>query len=215
MLFRVLLGPDSERLNASFRAALDPVDEELLRIIAEHRGAPDLEQREDILSLLLRARDPQGEGLTDGELRDELMTLLLAGHETTATTLSWVFERITRHPDVLARVTEESLAGGEAPYTDAVIQETLRVRPVLPLVARIVTRPITVGQGRFRLPAGHARRAGEHPRPLPRRHLPRAARVPARALPRRAARAPTRGSRSAAACGAASARRSRSSRRGP
>ena len=74
----------ASRTRASARA-LDPVDEELLRIIAEHRGAPDLDQREDILSLLLRARDPQGEGLTDGELRDELMTLLLAGHETTAT----------------------------------------------------------------------------------------------------------------------------------
>jgi len=82
------------------------------------------------------------------------MTLLLAGHETTATTLAWTFERILRHPDVLARVTEEAQAGGEAPYTEAVIQETLRLRPVLPLVARIITKPVTVGQGRFRLPAG-------------------------------------------------------------
>jgi cytochrome P450 len=154
LLLRALLGPDSERLNESFRAAIDPVDEELHRVIAERRRASDIEQREDILSLLLRARDADGEGLGDDELRDELMTLLLAGHETTATTLAWAFERITRHPDVLARVTEEALTDGDAPYTEAVIQETLRLRPVLPLVARIVTRPITVGQGRFRLPAG-------------------------------------------------------------
>ena len=154
LIVSIVLGPDSERMNESFRRVLDPVNEELHRVIAEHRGAADLEQREDILSLLLRARDAEGEGLTDAELRDELMTLLLAGHETTATTLAWTFERILRHPDVLARVTEEAQTGGEAPYTEAVIQETLRLRPVLPLVARIITKPVTVGQGRFRLPAG-------------------------------------------------------------
>ncbi len=148
------LGPESPRLEARLRAALDPLDDELYAIIAEHREAPDLAEREDILSMLLLARDEDGQPMTDVELRDELMTLLLAGHETTANTLSWAFERLTRTPDALARVTAEVRAGGELPYTEAVIQETLRMRPVLPLVVRKITRPVTVGQGRFRLPAG-------------------------------------------------------------
>ena len=150
----LVMGPDSPRLEARLRGALDPLDAELYRVIDEHRRAPDLAEREDILSMLVQARDDQGEPMSDGELRDELMTLLLAGHETTANTLAWAFERLTRHPQALERVAAEARAGGEAPYTEAVIQETLRLRPVVPLVVRKLTRPVTVGQGRFRLPAG-------------------------------------------------------------
>lgn len=135
------------------RAAMDPLDVELRAVIAEHRAAPDLADREDILSILLRARDEDGEPMGDDELRDELLTLLLAGHETTATSLAWAFERLTQNPDVLARAVEDARPdAGERPYLEAVVLETLRMRPVLPLVMRKTTAPITVGG--HRLPAG-------------------------------------------------------------
>ena len=141
------------------RTLLHPADDALYEEIRAHRADADLAERDDILSLLLSARDEDGEGLTDSELHDELMTLLLAGHETTATALSWTLERLTRHPDVLARVTEEARAGadyggkpGGGEYLDAVIKETLRLRPVVPAVARYLTEPTELG-GRV-LPAG-------------------------------------------------------------
>ena len=153
MALSLILGPDSERLQQRLDEVLGPVDEELYRVIAEHRRAPDLEEREDILSMLLLARDEDGQPLSDEELRDELMTLLLAGHETTASSLSWAFEQLTQKPQTLERLTEE-LRGDDEAYVDAVIQETMRLRPVLPIVIRLLKEPITVGQGRFRLPAG-------------------------------------------------------------
>src|SRR5207244_7611482 len=84
-------------------------------------------------------------------LRDELMTLLIAGHESTATELAWAFERLLRHPDKLARLREEATAGHDE-YADAVVKETLRLRPVLPFVLRKLTAPIEIG-GHL-LPAG-------------------------------------------------------------
>jgi cytochrome P450 family 135 len=138
------------------RTLLHPADDALYKEIRAHRADASVSERDDILSLLLSARDEDGEGLTDSELRDELMTLLLAGHETTATALSWTLERLTRHPDVLARVTEEARAGddseGGGEYLDAVIKESLRLRPVVPAVARYLTEPTELG-GRV-LPAG-------------------------------------------------------------
>jgi cytochrome P450 len=129
-----------------------PARRMLLDEVREHRAAADLAERDDILSLLLSARDEDGNGLTDSELVDELMTVLLAGHETTATALSWTLERLTRHPEVLGRLTEE-LRGGEGDeYLDAVIKESLRLRPVVPAVARYLTEPTELG-GRV-LPAG-------------------------------------------------------------
>ncbi|MDX6642926.1 MAG: cytochrome family, partial [Solirubrobacteraceae bacterium] len=92
-----------------------------------------------------------GGGLTDVELRDELVTLLLAGHETTATALAWAFERLLRHPDALARLREES-AAGEDTYLEAVVKETLRSRPVVMDVARALTAPVTLNG--YELPAG-------------------------------------------------------------
>ena len=154
MALSLILGPDSERLQQRLDEVLSPVDEELYRVIAEHRRAPDLEEREDILSMLLLARDEDGQPLSDEELRDELMTLLLAGHETTASSLSWAFEQLTQKPQTLERLTEELRDGDDEAYVDAVIQETMRLRPVLPIVIRLLKQPITVGQGRFRLPAG-------------------------------------------------------------
>jgi len=104
--------------------------------IAERRGAPDLAEREDILSLLLMARDEDGEPLGDEELRDQLVTLLVAGHETTATGLAWAFDALFRTPRALARLRDE-LDGGEGEaYLAAVVDEALRVRPVIPEVGR-------------------------------------------------------------------------------
>jgi cytochrome P450 len=122
--------------------ALARVDELLFDEIARRRR--DEARREDVLSLLIAARDQDGRALSDQELRDELMTLLVAGHETTATGLAWAFERLVRHPDVLARV-HDSL--GDDAYLDAVCKETLRVRPVIPDVARRVTRSIDLAGG--------------------------------------------------------------------
>lgn len=134
-----------------YQRVLRPVDEALLGEIRRRRAAEDLAEREDILSLLLGARDEDGTGLTDAELRDELLTLLVAGHETTATGLGWAFERLLRHPDALARATEGARTG-DGTYLDAVAKETLRLKPVLPLVARRLREPMEIG-GRL-LPAG-------------------------------------------------------------
>jgi len=134
------------------KTLLHPASDALYEEIRAHRADPDVGERDDILSLLLSARDEDGEGLTDSELRDELMTLLLAGHETTATALSWTLERLIRHPDALARLTEEARAGDGGEYMDAVIKESLRLRPVVPAVARYLTEPTELG-GRV-LPAG-------------------------------------------------------------
>jgi cytochrome P450 family 135 len=131
---------------------LHPADDVLYEEIRAHRADADVGERDDILSLLLSARDEEGAGLTDSELHDELMTLLLAGHETTATALSWTLERLTRHPEALARLTEEVRSGDGEEYMDAVIKEVLRLRPVVPAVARYLTEPTELG-GRM-LPAG-------------------------------------------------------------
>ena len=89
--------------------------------------------------------------MTDGELRDELVTLLLAGHETTATSVAWAIERLVRHPEKLARLVAEIDAGEEERYLNAVVNETLRVRPVVPIVARALQQDLAGGR---LLPAG-------------------------------------------------------------
>jgi len=122
------------------RETIEQTDELLAAEIAAHRSQPDLESREDILSLLISARDSEGEGMSDGELRDQLVTLLLAGHETTATALAWAFDLLFRHPAAMARVRAEVAEGGHE-YLDAVIEETLRLRPVVPFVGRELRQP--------------------------------------------------------------------------
>ena len=107
--------------------------------IAERRADP----REDILSLLVTARFEDGEPMDDQEIRDQLMTLLLAGHETTATGLAWTFDLLLRHPDVLERLVAEVDAGEEA-YLRAVVSESLRLRPVVPLAGRRLSQPLQV-----------------------------------------------------------------------
>jgi cytochrome P450 family 135 len=139
-----LLGPRRFRRLPMVRRTLAPTDELLYEEIARRRADPGLAEREDILSLLLQARHEDGQPMTDVELRDEMVTLLVAGHETTATALSWAAERLTRHPDKLARLRDEVLAGEDA-YLDAVVKETLRLRPVLPIVVRRLTEPVEIG----------------------------------------------------------------------
>jgi cytochrome P450 len=119
--------------------------------IARRRADPGAAERTDVLSLLVGARDEDGRGLSDSELRDELMTLLVAGHETTATALSWALERLLRHPGPLARRRAELAAGEEEQYLEAVVQETLRARPVLDFAMRWTTAPLRLGD--FDIPA--------------------------------------------------------------
>ena len=124
----------------------DRVDQMLYQEITRRRAAANGATHRDILGLLLSAEDEDGKPLSDRELRDELITLLLAGHETTATSIGWAFERLLRTPRALKRLTEESRNGGGSEYVDAVIKETMRVRPVVSEVFRMVTEPTQLGQ---------------------------------------------------------------------
>jgi cytochrome P450 family 135 len=152
--FRVLLSSRFGRGDplARLREVIDGVDELLLAEIAERRADPASEQREDILSLLLSSRFEDGGAMSDRELRDQLITLLLAGHETTATALAWTFDLLLRHPAALARLTEEVDGGEEDVYLRAVISESLRLRPVVPLAGRRLASELRVGA--LTLPAG-------------------------------------------------------------
>jgi cytochrome P450 family 135 len=147
LLLVAVVGPDNPVVRRIIaRRYLEPVDRELYALIAARREASDLAEREDVLSTLLLARDEDGEAMTDVELRDELLTLLVAGHETTATSLAWAVERLVRHPGSLERVATD------AEYADAVVKETLRLRPVVAIVLRRLLEPLHVA-GR-ELPAG-------------------------------------------------------------
>ncbi len=176
-----------------FLRARGVVDRALYQLIAERRRAADLGTRKDILSLLLAARDEAGQPMSDEEVHDELLTMMIAGHETTATAVAWTFERLLSEPDVLARAVAEveavlghgSIAGGLAPpaptpsvdsrppprsgepissrypatlprleYLDAIVKETLRLRPIIPVVGRVLSAPFTLAG--HTLPAGTA-----------------------------------------------------------
>jgi len=130
------------------RAALDEFIYEEIRL---RRAEPGHEDRDDVLSLLMGARDEGGDPMDDRELRDEMVTVLGAGHETTATGLAWAVERLTRNPAVLAKL-RDSLAAGEEEYLNATVKETLRARPVIVDVARKLKAPATIGG--YELPAG-------------------------------------------------------------
>jgi cytochrome P450 len=145
------LGPDRIRSFPPFRRRVDRVARLILAEIAARRAASNLAERDDILSLMVAARHEDGSPMSDAEIHDELLTLLVAGHETTATALSWAVERLIRHPDKLARLREEVGAGEEA-YLTATIQETLRLRPVIVIVLRRLTEAIELGG--YELPAG-------------------------------------------------------------
>jgi cytochrome P450 len=172
--FRVLLSTRLGRGDpmAEMRRLGQDIDEVLLAEIAERRLDPGLAQREDVLSLMMSARMEDGEGMSDRELRDQLVTLLLAGHETTATALAWTLDLLLHNPAALARLQAEvddgaspegelagngaSGAGGEGAgageYMRAVISESLRLRPVVPLAGRRLA--VDLDAGDLHLPAG-------------------------------------------------------------
>jgi cytochrome P450 len=154
MIWQALRRMSLERPTGAIGEGLDRLDAVIYAELARRRVQQDLAERTDILSLLMQARDEDGEPLTDAELRDELVTLLLAGHETTATSVAWAIERLVRHPDKLDRLVAEidaGLDGGDA-YMTAVVNETLRVRPVVPIVARQLTQDFELAG--YRMPAG-------------------------------------------------------------
>jgi cytochrome P450 family 135 len=143
LLFQKDLGPPSPW--GRFLRVRERVDALLYEEIHRRRRAPDTEAPGDILDLLLSARDEDGNPLTDPELRDELITILLAGHETTATSIGWAFERLLRTPAALERLTAEVRTGDGGDYLEAVIKETLRVRPVVTEVFRAPTTRTELG----------------------------------------------------------------------
>jgi cytochrome P450 len=131
------------------RAILAPADRHLYTVIRNRRGERERDRRHDVLSLLLQARDDEGRELTDDELRDELVALVLAGHETTANSLAWTFERLLRTPAAYDRLRELTRGGDEraaAAYVEATIHEGMRVRPVIPMIVRMATRPWRLGE---------------------------------------------------------------------
>jgi cytochrome P450 len=138
-------------LGRMFTNLVRDVDEMLYEEIAQHRADPRLPEREDIMAMICQARYEDGAPMSDEAMRDELMTLLLAGHETTATSLAWAFERILRHPDVHERLVVDIDAGDDR-YVEAVIRESLRLRPILPVVGRRVAKPWSVAG--YDLPVG-------------------------------------------------------------
>ncbi len=130
------------------------IDRQLYATIAKRRAAGADGDRTDVLSLLLAARDEEGRALTDQELRDELATLVFAGHETTANQLAWTFERLLRAPAAYERLREAARSGDDESgrdYIEATINEGMRARPVIPFVARQVKRPWQLGE--YVLPA--------------------------------------------------------------
>jgi len=150
LLFPGILGLDPFRVKwLPITKLKRRVDDLLYQMIADRRGTPT--QTNDVLTMMLDARDDTGRAMTDVEVRDELVTLLLAGHETTATSLAWTFDCLLAHPRVLVKLRDE-LAAGRDEYLDAVIRETLRLRPIVPLVGRHVARPFQLG--RWTIPVG-------------------------------------------------------------
>jgi cytochrome P450 len=127
------------------------LDRDMYGVIAAARARPEDDERTDILSLLLAARDEDGNAMTDEELRDELLTLVLAGHETTANSLAWTFERLLRNPSAYDRLREEVRSDSEdaAAYVEATIHETMRNRPVVPITGRRVKAPWQLGEWRL------------------------------------------------------------------
>jgi cytochrome P450 len=123
------------------------------RLIAEIRSDPKFDERNDVLTLMLQARYENGSPISDDHVADELLTLLAAGHETTATTLAWTVERIRRHPRLLSRLTADVDAGGSE-LVQATIWEVQRTRPVIDGITRRTKTRIRLGE--WVIPERHA-----------------------------------------------------------
>jgi cytochrome P450 len=131
------------------RAGIELLDRPTYAVIKQRRREADVGERRDILSLLIAARTEEGEALTDRELRNELLTLVLAGHETTANQLAWTWERLVRNPDAHERLTEATRSGAEedaATVVEETLNESMRNRPVIPIIGRRVLVPWQLGE---------------------------------------------------------------------
>jgi cytochrome P450 len=136
---------------AEFKRRREGVDEMIFEEIRDRRRDPALSERTDLLSVLVQGRDDGGRPMSDRELRDEMVTLFMAGHHTTATSLGWIFHFLLRDVKAMRRLHGE-LAEPESPYLDAVVTETMRLRPVVPLISRVTTAPVELCG--YELPAG-------------------------------------------------------------
>ncbi len=130
------------------RTRIDAILDELMDVA---RADPELESRADVLALMVQARHEDGSPMSGPEIRDELVTMMVAGHETTAHTLSWAVERLRRHPEVVERLVAETDEGGKA-LREATIREVQRMRPVIAFAGRGVREPFELGG--YRLPVG-------------------------------------------------------------
>jgi cytochrome P450 len=146
------------RTQRRFQDRMAQADRLIFELIEERRAEADSEEgsRDDVLAMLLAARHEPEDGETEGspmseqELRDELMTALVAGHETTASQLAWAFERLSREPDVQARLATEIDEAESEEYLTATINEILRLRPVLPNAEpRLTKREVDIGGYRY------------------------------------------------------------------
>ena len=137
---------------ARLMRVLDKIDEILFELISERRADPMTQFRDDTVSLLIRAEHEDGSPLSDQEVRDEILTMIMAGYETTTSGSAWALERLLRSPEKLQRLIDEIEAGGKDTYLEAVVKETLRARPVVPVVARHVRQPVELGG--YTIPSG-------------------------------------------------------------
>ena len=129
-----------------FRSAVERFDALLVELLAQRRARPR-DRQDSVLAMLLEQRDHDGNPPSDRQLRDQLVALLVGGHDSSASTLAWAFERLVRHPAVMARIREDDPA-----YLDAVVKEVLRARPPLTIAPRLLLEPAPIA-GRW-VPAG-------------------------------------------------------------
>ncbi len=144
-----LFGPRWLERSRGWRRAMEPVEDAVLEEVRRRRAEAENGHR-DAVSILVEARNEDGSPLSEKELRDELLTLLTDG--PTSTSLAWVFERLLRHPEKMAKLQREVREGEGEAYLDAVIKETLRLRPPVPIVVRRLLRPARLGG--YDLPGG-------------------------------------------------------------